>query len=150
MRIENSHGILRDCFQQSIIQLAQAFEPKIKVAQIFTQFATRLGQSLALREDLKRLVGSVRQFEKSRTDDAARRMKDQASHFYDHSLRYLMYRDWAGFETFCTEVLKCQSLTGLVQIAHRFETYLRTLLQEISKRSVLQEETEREQHDALP
>ena len=26
-RVENSHGILKDCFQQSVVQLAQAFDP---------------------------------------------------------------------------------------------------------------------------
>ncbi len=25
-RVENSHGILKDCFQQSVVQLAQAFD----------------------------------------------------------------------------------------------------------------------------
>ncbi len=42
MRIENSHGILRDCFQQSVIQLAKGFDPTIEGQQIFDHFATRL------------------------------------------------------------------------------------------------------------
>ena len=36
-----------------------------------------------------------------------------------------MYRDWSGFELFYIEILKCASLGGLQQIAHRFETFLR-------------------------
>ena len=36
------------------------------------------------------------------------------------------------------EILKCGSLSGLTQIAHRFETFLMTLLREVQKRSILQ------------
>jgi hypothetical protein len=49
-----------------------------------------------------------------------------------------MYRDWSGFELFYIEILKCVSLSGLQQIAHRFETFLVTLLREVQKRSILQ------------
>jgi hypothetical protein len=53
-------------------------------------------------------------------------------------MRYLMYRDWSGFEIFFIEILKCTSLSGLGQICHRFETFLMTLFREVSKRSILQ------------
>ena len=32
-RVENSHGILKDCFQQSVVQLAQAFDAKVRRAR---------------------------------------------------------------------------------------------------------------------
>ena len=64
-------------------------------------------------------------------------MKKLISRFYDRSLRFLMYRDWASFESFAVEMLKCDNIPGLLQIAHRFETYLKTLLREVSKRGVL-------------
>ena len=35
-----------------------------------------------------------------------------------------MYRDWAGFELFFIEILKCASLPALLQIAHRFGAFL--------------------------
>ena len=37
-RVENSHGILKDCFQQSVVQLAQAFDPKVAGRDIFPDF----------------------------------------------------------------------------------------------------------------
>jgi hypothetical protein len=64
-------------------------------------------------------------------------MKDAISQFYDHNIKYLMYRDWSGFELFYIEILKCGSIQGLQQIAHRFETFLVTLLREVQKRSLL-------------
>jgi hypothetical protein len=65
-------------------------------------------------------------------------MKDAISDFYDHHIKYLMFRDWSGFELFYIEILKCGSLGALQQIAHRFETFLVTLLREVQKRSILQ------------
>jgi hypothetical protein len=65
-------------------------------------------------------------------------MKQGVSEFYDHHIKYLMFRDWSGFELFYIEILKCASLPALQQIAHRFETFLVTLLREVQKRSILQ------------
>jgi len=65
-------------------------------------------------------------------------MKDDISQFYDTSMKYLMYRDWSGFELFFIEILKCSSLPALQQIGHRFETFLMTLLREVQKRAILQ------------
>ena len=139
MRIENSHGILRDCFQQSVIQLAQGFEPDIQGNEIFPHYETHLEQSRMLRRDLLALVVSVRRFSEEETEEAAASMKRFISRFYDRSLRFLMYRDWSSFESFAAEILKCDNVPGLLQIAHRFETYLKTLLREVSKRGVLRD-----------
>jgi hypothetical protein len=65
-------------------------------------------------------------------------MKEEISHFYDHNMKDLMYRDWSGFELFFIEILKCTSLPALAQISHRFETFLMTLYREVQKRSILQ------------
>ena len=40
-------------------------------------------------------------------------MKEEISHFYDHNMKDLMYRDWSGFELFFIEILKCTSLPAL-------------------------------------
>jgi hypothetical protein len=137
-RVENSHGILKDCFQQSIVQLAQAFDPGVDGARIFPDFTARREQSVKLRDGLAAVVRAVRAFQKQRDEPTAERMKEAISEFYDHHIKYLMYRDWSGFELFYIEILKCGSLTGLAQIAHRFETFLVTLLREVQKRSILQ------------
>jgi hypothetical protein len=76
--------------------------------------------------------------------------KEMVVNFKKRSLRYLMYRDWAGFERFATEIERCDRLSGSVQLAHRFETYLRTLLREVSKRNVLQNIPWEKVEDTLP
>jgi hypothetical protein len=137
-RVENSHGILKDCFQQSVVQLAQVFDASIDGVRIFPDFMARREQSIHLRDGLAAVIATLREFQKQKDEASATRMKRAISEFYDHSMKYLMYRDWSGFELFYIEILKCVSLSGLQQIAHRFETFLVTLLREVQKRSILQ------------
>jgi hypothetical protein len=137
-RVENSHGILRDCFQQSVVQLAQVFDGEIEGRDIFPDFTAKLDQSVRLRDGLAWLIKAVRDFQLARDEAAAIKLREQVSDFYDHQMRYLMYRDWSGFELFFIEILKCPSLPGLAQICHRFETFLMTLYREVQKRSILQ------------
>jgi hypothetical protein len=137
-RVENSHGILKDCFQQSLVQLAQMFDPMVQGRDIFADFTAKFEQSVELREQLARLVHVVREFQTHRDEPTAAEMKDAISRFYDTDMKYLMYRDWSGFELFFIEILKCPSLSALIQISHRFETFLSTLHREVQKRSILQ------------
>ena len=136
-RVENSHGILKDCFQQSVVQLAQAFVPDIDGARIFPDFMAKREQSVRVRDGLAAVTYAVQEFQKQKDEASAERMKRTISEFYDHLIKFLMYRDWSGFELFFIEILKCSSLSGLAQIAHRFETFLVTLLREVQKRSIL-------------
>lgn len=137
-RVENSHGILKDCFQQSVVQLAQVFDGDVQGRDIFPDFTARLEQSLELRESLVLLIRAVRSFEKAKDTESAVRMKEEISRFYDEHMKFLMYRDWSGFELFFIEILKCTSIPALLQIGHRFATFLVTLYREVQKRSVLQ------------
>jgi hypothetical protein len=137
-RVENSHGILKDCFQQSVVQLAQALDPSVDGGRIFPDFMARREQSVKLRDGLVAAIRALREFEQAKDEASAARMKEQVSQFYDHQIKYLMYRDWSGFELFYIEILKCGSLPALQQIVHRFETFLVTLLREVQKRSLLQ------------
>ena len=137
-RVENSHGILKDCFQQSVVQLGQALDPAVDGSRIFPDFSARRDQSVELRDGLVTVVRALREFQDQKDQASATRMKERISEFYDHHIKYLMYRDWSGFELFYIEILKCGSISGLQQIAHRFETFLVTLLREVQKRSLLQ------------
>ena len=105
---------------------------------IFSDFTAKLEQSLRLRHGLGKLIKNVREFQGKKDEGTALRMKDEISRFYDNNMKYLMYRDWSGFELFFIEILKCTSLNGLAQIGHRFETFLMTLFREVQKRSILQ------------
>jgi len=137
-RVENSHGILKDCFQQSVVQLAQVFDPSVAGRDIFPDFTAKLEQSVQLRDGLGRLIKAVREFQARKEEGATVRLKEAISRFYDTNMKFLMYRDWSGFELFFIEILKCTSLPALILISHRFETFLVTLYREVQKRSILQ------------
>lgn len=137
-RIENAHGILKDCFQQSVVQLAGALDTSLTGVGVFTDFVTKKERSLALKKALENLLRSVRDFYARGDEVTAVTLREGTAKFYDRQLRHLMYRDWSAFEQFFVEILKCNSLAALKPITHRYETFLQTLLREVEKRAVLQ------------
>ena len=64
-RVENSHGILKDCFQQSVVQLAQAYG-QVDGDEIFPDFTAKLEQSVRLRDGLAALIKAIREFQAAR------------------------------------------------------------------------------------
>jgi hypothetical protein len=121
------------------VQLAQVFDDTLDGETIFSDFTAKLEQSLELRDGLGRLMKVVHEFEAAPDEDGAVRMKKAISDFYDTSMKYLMYRDWMGFEMFFIEILKTTNVSSLIHICHRFETFLATLFREVQKRSILRQ-----------
>jgi hypothetical protein len=138
--VENSHGILRDGFQQSVVQLCQVFDPDVEGRDVFPDYVERRERAVHLCEALGEVIAAVSAFQQKPDEPRALVIREVVSRFYDHSMRYLMYRDWSDFERFFIEILKCPSLEGLKDVAHRFETFLMTLHREVQKRAVLQED----------
>ena len=137
-RIENAHGILKDCFQQSVVQLASALDGSLTGVGVFNDFVTKKERSLSLKKALETLLRTVQEFYARGDEVTAVALREGTAKFYDRQLRHLMYRDWSAFEQFFVEILKCNSLVALKPITHRYETFLQTLLREVEKRAVLQ------------
>jgi hypothetical protein len=137
VKIENAHGLLRDCFQQSTVALAQLFDGSLDGAQLFQSFHTKLEQSLALRNDLWMLLQLVRQAKAGRDQYPLSRILERLADFRDGSLRYLMYKDWESCERFMEEVAAARGAVELAPVLHRFATYLETLHEHVSLRAVL-------------
>jgi len=68
------------------------------------------------------------------------RIIERVGEFRDVSLRSLMYRDWAEFETFSDSL--AVSIDAMETRTHirKFVSYLESLIQQVSKRRVFQEE----------
>jgi hypothetical protein len=137
VKIENAHGLLRDCFQQSTVALAQLFDGSLDGAQLFKSFHTKLEQSLTLRQDLWMLLQLVRQAKAGRDQYPLSRILERLADFRDGSLRYLMYKDWESCERFMEEVAAARGAVELAPVLHRFATYLETLHEHVSLRAVL-------------
>jgi hypothetical protein len=61
--VENSHGILANFFQQSIIQILKVFEPQLMEESVFPGFITHRIDSLQLRQDLAVFQALMDKFE---------------------------------------------------------------------------------------
>jgi hypothetical protein len=136
-KVENAYGLLRDCFQQSTVALAQLFDPQLEGAQLFDTFQTKLQQSLALRRDLWTLLLLVRRAEKERDQRPVAPLLERLAQFREGSLRYLMYKDWEACERFMEEVGAARGAVELAPVLHRFGAYLETLHGQVNMRAVL-------------
>lgn len=136
-KVENAHGLLRDSFQQSLVSLAQAFDPTFDGAHFFHSFRSRLEQSLVLRSDLWTLLQLVLRAEHDRDRRPLVPLLERLDAFREGSLRFLMYKDWETYERFVAEVLAARGAVELAPVLHRFGTYLEALFGQINMRMAL-------------
>ncbi|MBN2431159.1 MAG: hypothetical protein JXQ27_06765 [Acidobacteria bacterium] len=137
-KVENSHGLLRNCLQNAIVQIAQVFDPEFDGTDIFQNLSTRLKESLKLREDLKNLSQFIKEYQADTGEAEITNLIERLASFRDLSLKYLMYRDWDDFEKFTEEIIISSGRSELNDVLHRFQVFLEALLGEINKRAVLQ------------
>ncbi len=138
-KVENSHGLLRNCLQQTIVSIAYTFDPDFKPMTLFDTFQTRFDQSSSLREDIWKVICYLRHYETSPDKNHIAPLIEVLAFFRDGSLRFLMYKDWEQYEQFHEEIIISRSNEELAQVLHRFATYLETLLGQVNLRSALAE-----------
>ena len=137
-RVENAHGLLRDCFQQSTVALAQLFNPSLEGTNLFTNFQTKLDQSLRLRRDLWLLLEKVRRAEQDGRRPQSASLIERLVAFRQGSQRFLMYKDREAFERFLDEVgAAARGKAELTPVLHRFAAYLETLFGQVNMRAAL-------------
>lgn len=136
-KVENAHGLLRDCFQQSVISVARAFDARYDGSSLFNSFRTKLEQSLLLRRELWAVLDAVRHLGDGQEPRALQTLRRRLDSFRHGGLRYLMYKDWESFEMFVEEVTDAKGAAELQPALHRFHAFLETLLSQVSMRAVL-------------
>lgn len=139
-KIGYAHRILTNCLQQSIITLAQVFDPRLDGRQLFDNSKARLKQSLLLCKDLWTMISLVRRAERNYDPASISLVIDRVKAFRNGSMHYLMYRDWGHFERIVEELdrmLSGNSESG--PALHQFLCYLETLLSQVKLRGVLAE-----------
>lgn len=137
VKVEQAHGLLSNCFQQSTVALAQLFAPSIDGKQLFHSFQNRLEQSIDLCRDLWRLLKFVRHASNERDRYPVSSFKSRLGAFREGSLRFLMYKDWETYERFAQEIGGARGAVELAPVLHRFDCYLETLLGQVRMRAVL-------------
>ncbi|MFL6207289.1 MAG: hypothetical protein ACJ74W_00315 [Pyrinomonadaceae bacterium] len=136
-RLEHAHGLLRNAMQQSVIVLAQVFEPILTAEDLFDDFALRRQESLKLYRDLEQLLELARHVEATGDTCAVALLLARLTLFRDESMCHLMYRDWDEYESFISELRAAQSQFELSTVFNSLICYLETLLCQVRMRSVL-------------
>lgn len=136
-RMEDASGILKDLFQQSVIGLAETFSSDVDGRVLFPEYRTKLDQSLKLRDDLWALLQAVQAFSRGADKKALKSMIDTLDEFRRGSMKHLMFKDWSLFDRFFTGFSRERTPRAFLPAAHQFEVFLKTLIREVSKRSVL-------------
>ena len=133
-----AYGLLHNCFQQSTITLAQAFDPSLDGPQLFDDYRVKVQQSLVLYGELLALLGRVRDARTSSGVLSKHSLANHLKHFREETLHFLMYKDWAEFEDFVGEVLRTyDEPDDFAPVLQKFDSYLGTLLSHVGMRDVL-------------
>jgi hypothetical protein len=136
-RMETSHSLLSEGFQQILAGFAQTIDPLADPLALFPNFKIKLDQSITLRRDLNQLAALVQAAEKDPDKKNVDTMRAATRNFMDGSVKYLFYKDSDQVERFVEEVMIAKQNQELVPILHRFGAYLDTLFGQVSLRAVL-------------
>jgi hypothetical protein len=137
-KVENSHGMLKNAIQQSIVDISRAISPGFQGKRIFTNYSTRLDETKKLLSDIKLLLKAIGGVEDLADLELMPELIRALEEFREHSLKFCMYRDWESFEGLVEEITASKTRDSLCFSLHRFCVFLEALRNEISKRSVLQ------------
>jgi hypothetical protein len=137
-KVENSHGILRNVYQDSVLKLVQAFDGRIDGKSLFPSMLEGAQQGQKLKGDLWDLRQDLQdELEKSAALDLSR-VLDRIARFRESSLRLLMYQDWGEFEGCSERLITAGNEVEVRILLRKFVAFLDVLIQEVSKRRVLQ------------
>ncbi len=150
-KIENSHGILKNLAEQSIVQIAQHYEPGLPGEEIFVSFTTRVEQSLRLREDVVALHRFLTLIETVAGKPSARlslfdSLRSYMLYFESFTFRLLRHDDYEEFSRFFREIsslrkddLSGQRFTKILERIRHFRIFLETTLRHLGNRAELAE-----------
>jgi hypothetical protein len=148
-KIENSHGIMKNLTEQSIVQLAQFYNPSLQGEEVFTSFMTRVEQSLRLREDIQVLHAFASMFCEKAEDPNDRlkcfeSLRNYMLYFESFTFRLLRHDDYEEFTIFFhdlntvkKEILAGRGFPKVLERVKYFKIFLETTLRHIGNRAEL-------------
>lgn len=137
VQLAHANDLLRNCFQQTTITLAQAFDPSLDGCRIFGNYRHRLEQSLALCKELWVLVHRIRRALRERDCGSIVAFVEGLKKFRHAKMHYLMYRDWHAFDGYARRVMGTRSTEELMPVLEDFAAHLEALLGHVRRRAVL-------------
>ncbi len=138
--VMRAHGLLRNCFQQSIIALAQVFKPTINAEALFDDYRDRLEQSTFLLRELSSLMELAGKAAETCDEESGYLLLRDLRIFCEGTMHYLMYKDWEEFEDIAREVQASHGSARHGFILHCFATYLEALINQVRMRAVFNQQ----------
>jgi hypothetical protein len=120
-----------------VIGLAETFSSEVDGRALFPEYRTRLDQGLRLRDDLWSLLQSVQAYTRLPDRKSLKALVESLDAFRRGSMKHLMFKDWSLFDRFHAGFSRERTPRAFLPAAHQFEVFLKTLIREVSKRSVL-------------
>lgn len=139
--VMRAHGLLSNCFQQSIIALTQVFDSSINAERLFDDYRDRFEQSTVLLKELSTLLALAREAGEKQNNDASDLLMRELGAFSHGTMHYLMYRDWDEFADIAREVTNSYGSARHGFILHCFATYLDALINQVQMRAVFNDES---------
>lgn len=146
-KIENSHGILKNLIEHTIINLAQHWRHETRGDDIFSDFVTKAEQSMKLRENIYVLSRVLMLLEKSADDPVEsvrmlRSLKVCMEYFEKTTFKLLRYDDFEEFQNFFVEAMSYEMDKEFKKFLTRcqyFIVFLDTTLRHIENRAELKD-----------
>jgi hypothetical protein len=118
------------------VTLLQTFDRQLKAKSVFPSMKETLQHAEKLKQELWDLRQFMRELLEKKEELDSHRIVERVSAFRESSLRDLMYRDWDEFERFSDALITAGDRMEVRTLLKKFGSYLETLIQEVSKRSV--------------
>jgi len=138
-RFENSHGLLRNCYQSGVVVLVQALDRGVDGKSLFPSMV----ESQQKGQKLQTYLWDLRQELRAEVERAAGldldRVLDRITQFRGLLLGNLMYQDLGEFESFSESLIAAGSQAEIIGLIRKFIGYLEVLSQEVSNRSALKD-----------
>lgn len=132
-----AHGLLTNCLQQSVYTIARFFDPQLTPAELFSDVKLRQEQSVTLHEQLCALLEIVSRAETEMSLNSCLAAVKGSKVFGVKYLHFLMYRDWAEFESFADKISSAHNAVEMQPLLHQFARYLETLINHVGMRAAL-------------
>jgi hypothetical protein len=138
----HAQGVLTNCFQQCMIDVARVFDSSLTDARLFQDWQSRRESSLSLYHDLSELIRLIQASEKGSLsyfrEHCLDHLEESLKSFRAGSMRCLMYKDWQQYEALSEEIIGAvRSGERPTDLLHHMGCYLETLLAHVKARSVL-------------
>jgi hypothetical protein len=135
--IMRAHGLLSNCFQQSILALSQVFDQSVSAQLLFEDYRDRIESSIVLIKELASLQQLARHAEERQEVEASLRLIGDLNAFCNGTIYHLMYKDWDEFTDIAKEVAASYGSARHGFMLHCFAMYLEALINQVQMRAVL-------------